>query len=321
MGIHRKRFGATSQTVGHVPTTLQSAPTYAIHDLMVGVDDADYVLDSGSATVDTASTTTTAAAGPSTANAKSLPVGLTTAFSAGLIQRQPPVWATYEVVDTDTGLAELVEVVAKDSSTLRLRNPLTRSYGSGSTVRGVRMTAPIADAVLAERERVDYDEPLRVVWQYGTTSVQEQIRIVRHEDGDVDFVAIQSDIMSLFPDIRTRTDHHERDTLSDVIAACYRQVRAHLQRDGVDMTRSLAGESLHWAVVWWTLAHEAAMGNHPGEGIVLDNWITQCRESRDSFLAGLRTGPGGKDTAKISRGTEAATATTDPEYRRIIRRQ
>lgn len=310
MKPYRWKYEDTSVSVAFEPGTRQEAVTYEVHDLRYSIDDANRVLQSGAATTESTSSTTNAGAGPSEADPRAVSVGDTTPYTAG---------RRYELVDLTTGRAHVFEVDSMSASVLYASAPLPAAFAAGSTVRSTHVSFTLADSILAVRERVDLAEPLLVVWTFGDGTTQSRLAyVVRDPDGDVDLEEVRQSVVRLFPDVYTRIEYAGRDTLPDTVAEGYRILRAQLQRDGIDVGRTFAGENVHYATAWWVLLHLAAGGNHPGEAEVLANWMNHCSVNWQTMIAALRNGIQGKETAAVAASTEASTGDTD-EPRSIFR--
>jgi len=191
-------YGVTGQSLDHVPERPvdTGTATWVLEDTALGIDDADRVLDSGSATIPSASLTTDAVAGWTEASPTKIPVTATTGATVG------PWW-----IEDPEGIGEIVYLegwVAADY--LRTRWPLARNYATGSTVRPLTITAAIDDAVAADEDHLDHDSTkLRVVWTYevdGRKSVhQELVKVDRQLAGDGALSDVIAFAIDYFPEL------------------------------------------------------------------------------------------------------------------------
>lgn len=309
--VQRLIYNVTGQVLRHVPATRQASATWVLEDLLRSTTDAARTLDSGAATLDAATEPTLAIAGPTQANARLIDVASTSGFVVG---------TTYEIVNGDTGEGEYFELGGIDTDdTLYVKHPLAGTYPIGSTVRGVELvTAAISAAVVQDEQRMQGDWPMRVVWTYtGGRHDQEQVRLVRHADGDLDAAAIERDVRDLFPDVDTRMAHHGRPTLGSHVRIVIRQTRSDLASSSIKIEQFLGGEQLHWAVVWRVLWHLARMGNAPGTGDVA-SWATYCKDEHTRFWNELTVGEAGPEVVELEPVTDTTGSSDSTEYRKRI---
>lgn len=309
--VHRLRFGDTGRSIDHSTATPQASATWEVHDTTLTIDDSNYVVDSGAATVDTTAISLSADAGPSTANARRLTVASTTGIVVGR-----------HYLVSDTAGSEPVEVVGLTTDvSIDLRDPLAGTYTTPSAqIRGLTLTASLADAIAADENRVDFDEPLRIVWTYASGEKhQEQIRVVREDEDDFSLVETLSSVRGLFPGVHVRTEAYGRDTLPTIAAEVRRDMLADGLADGEDVHRRLLGDQGQRLLVWATLRHLAGMGNAPGNRDPVE-WLDYCeRQYNKRYANVMGTGKAGKHTLRIEPGPEAATDYQDPTDRRRIR--
>lgn len=170
---HRLAFGQGAQVVRTVPlqggrAVVVASADFAICDLRHSADDAEHELESGSATVDSVSTTLAAAAGRGSADPRSLVVASATGIAAGR-----------RYLLTSGGRSELVKVEAIDGTTLRLAATLGSYFASGSTLRGVELSATVPTDVTADDDHIGAPH-LAVRWiPVGLAPWQEQIFLER----------------------------------------------------------------------------------------------------------------------------------------------
>lgn len=305
------RFGETSRSIVHVPATLQASATWELHDLLEGIDSADYVEASGSATVDTLSLSVTGAAGPNTESPRRLTMSDTTGVTAG---------TSYILTSTRTTEPVTVRSVTTDTY-VDLEHPVMGSYAvaDSPTLRGCQMSASIPDAVSANEDYVDYDEPLRIVWTYANGELhQQQVRVVRQDYDDYDEPGAIESIRGIFPNVHAIVEHDGRSTLPGMVYQGYRQARALALADGEQPERILHGEQGHWVLVWSVMRHMAHMGITPRNRDP-DSWTDYCDGEYDKFYGNVKgKGRAGARTARVIPGTEGASGAVDPTHRRRI---
>ena len=195
METHRVLHDGGNQTIKTVPYSDQEEPTvvtsatYTIIDLRRGENDSERtIVASTAATVDPISTTTTAAAGTGAANKRLLSLTDATGVTEG---------SAY-VIDSGSGLRELVVVDYIDTNDVYARDPLRFAYASGSTFKGVEVSGTFPTAEASDDEALDFGAgPYAVDWVFvgvTPTTKRELIWIVRSLDKGY---ASVSDVMML----------------------------------------------------------------------------------------------------------------------------
>lgn len=312
----RLDYNVSGQVLRHTPETRRTSATWVLYDDRRSSGDSAKTLQSGNATLDAASQATTAAAGPSQANPRSIAIGATAAFSVG---------TRYQIVHVTTGEGEQFEVSGITSNAaLIAEHPLLSSYPTGSTVRGVEfVTAAIDDAIVQNAARMQSDEPLRVVWTFGSGSPrhhQEQVRLVRWSHGDADLSRARQDILDIFPDAATRMAYQDRDTIDAHLRIVERQLRAMMLDRKIHAEEWLTGEQGHMALVWRALWHFARLGNAPGGDERNDprEWASYCKAEFERFWGALTSGEGGAEVAKVEPVNDSVGSTRDETYRRVF---
>ena len=154
---HRLGYGQGAQVVRTVPqqggrAVVVASADFAICNLRHPADDAEHEIESGSATVDPVSTTLAAPAGKGSADPRSIVVASATGIAAGR-----------RYLLSSGGRSELVRVEAVDGTTLRLAATLGPYFASGSTLRGVELSATVPTGVTADDDFVG-GQTLAVRW-------------------------------------------------------------------------------------------------------------------------------------------------------------
>lgn len=305
------KAGVSGQTVKHLPETQQASVTWSLEDLMFDAESSERVLQSGTAEVAAWSYVTVGESGPSQPN----PRKVTIPAAANVV-----VGDVLEIV-SPSGEHELFEVSGKTSGEYALaKHRLMATYPDGSTVRPVLLeTAAIADEHVNDDTRIDGHEPLQVVWTYPNgLRFRQQVRVVRVDLGELDVAEIERRILRLFPDIKTRLEHHDRgDTIVDFIKAARDDMHADMMDKHIDHRQFMTGEQGVSALVWWTLNHLGHLGNIPAN-VEVDRYLDYTEKNAKRFFLKLTIGDAGTDTVELDRTSDAATATEGGIYRRTI---
>jgi len=288
--MHRIVFNETSQTLRHVPPERITSATYVIEDLYQ--DEANREVASGNATVDSTATTTDAAAGPAQANPRKVPVTATTGFSVGdhalIASADGSVWERFVVDGLSAGDYLIADV------------PLVNTYASGANVYGIDVSASFPDATAADEAYVDEDRPFRIVWEYtirGTVyRPQEQIRLVRSSESDVNTASVAQKIRDTYPDIIARLPEASR--LDKGIMASEAFVHNSLRRRGVEPAKFLGGPLLEDAVYWRTLCLFATNASTPGD-MPMDAWLEYCERKYNQTWNDIVNGEAGNGTLDL----------------------
>lgn len=304
--IHRITYLATSQTLRHVPPERVTSATYVIEDLYEGQAPSRTVA-SGSATVDSSATTTDAAAGPAQANPRRVPVTATAGFVVGdnvlIASVDGSVWERFVVDGLSAGDYLVADV------------PMVNNYASGANVYGIDVSAPFPDAAAANEAHVDEGRPFRVVWTYTIRSQvyrpQEQIRLVRSTQADVDVAQVVQLIRDSYPDIIARAPEASR--LDAGVRAAESFVLNSLRRKGVDPHKFLGGDLLRDAVYWRSLCLFATNSSTPGDMTVAD-WLDYCERKYNQVWNDLVNGEAGINTLDL-RVDDVAAGNKSRTYR------
>lgn len=308
-GIARILFGETSQTVVHIPPVRVSSATFTIQDLTRDEDASDRVIGTAdsAATLDSYSQSTTAAAGPAQTDPRKVSVS-TSGITVGNV---------YQLTDTTDGVTQYVTVAGTGSGYVKLAAPLMRSYGSGSTLAGVQLSASFPDATAANEDFINEDRPLAIRWEYtlfGRKRIHDQqVRIVRRTNSDVDEARIEEWVKSDWPDLYKEMPD-DQDALRRWIRSAYRRVEARMLSANTDPTKFMAGPQGNELIYLRTLLHMADQGLHPASR---DPDLFREERKREYAAAWneLMGGTPGKNTADIQNDTNAATGLQGTRYR------
>lgn len=257
MTAHRVLYGVTGQTLVHTPAGYVSSATYTIENLRFAADASEREIASGSATVASWSLTSSATAGPTVANARRFTTASTTGASIG----DPAV------LTAPDGSSELVEVAAISSgSYVEMVSPIAGTYPSGSTLRGIKISASFPNAYAADEDELEREPFLRITWIYSlagrTWRVPEMIDWSRHSTGDIDLGAAILELRTLYPDLPARLPDGAR--LENAAATLVRRVQDDLRARKLDPTTVLFGDRARALLVarmaWWA----STLGYSPG---------------------------------------------------------
>lgn len=310
---HRVLYGETSRTLEHVPHMRVSAATYVIEDMHRSIDDSERELASGAATVASLSLTTDDVAGAGEADPRRIPVASTAGASIG----DPCVL----VAADGTTEAVVIDAIAAGDYITADRE-LTGRYASGSTLLGVKVTAPFPDDAGRDDDYTDHGTALRVVWAYQVggrmTKVQEQVRMVRHDTaGDLSLAAVEQTCVDMFPDLKNRMPTTDPGQLRRWIDIASRMVQAEFRRRKVDPLQALHGDDVVLAVAYQTLIIAGQNSACPAD-MSSQDFIDQMRAELKNVLGAMTHGEPGEDTADLERGTDTATARRATRYSGVL---
>lgn len=234
MALHRVYFGKGAQTLITIPHREGSpvrvgAATYAILDSRYGVDSDEHVVVAAgtAATVDTTSTTLSARAGRGAADRRALTLVSTAGVTSG---------HTY-LVTSPSGAAELVRVEDVVSGTvLRTASELRGDYATGSTFKGIEISATFPADPAADDDNLDCDAFLLVWTIAGLSPLRESIFIERGEEAQL---ATLADLAELDPHIPLAGG--DRVSPATALARAHKDLRVDLQLAGVSESDLLTG--------------------------------------------------------------------------------
>jgi hypothetical protein len=291
MTAHRILFGSTSQTLAHVPAGYVASATYTIENLRFDTDHASRVVASGSATVASWSLTSSASSGAATTNPRRFSTAATTGASIG----DPAQLAAAD------GDAELVEVLAISSgSYVETSAPIAGMYPSGSTLRGIKITAPFPDAYAADEDELEREPLLRVVWSYTlhgrAWKVPELIEWSRQTPDVLDLGGAILSVRELYPDLAPRLpDGAQLERIASRLAD---DVRDDLRARGLDPAHVLLGPGGRSLMAAKIIEHASLLGYSPGASS-LDSFRSAALKGYAARLANLVIGLGSKGPAAV----------------------
>ena len=302
---------ATSQTLAHVPPGRVASATFVLEDLAYGLEDGSRVLASGSCTVASWSLTTSAAAGPSVTQARRLSTASTTGAAIG----DPAV------VTAADGSREIIEIAAISTNAyVEASTSLASAYASGSTVKGIKITAAIPDLVAADEDLLEQHHPLRIVWEYTLDGVlyraQHPVEFVRQASADLALGPVLLELKTLYPDIANRMP--DGTSFDTVVARLGRSIRVDLRSRGIDPERWMLGEAAVDLYVARVLAHAGNLGYAPGDPDQAA-WAKWARDDYRRQLEALTIGTAGRGVYETKLATDTSPG-TDHKARSIISR-
>lgn len=300
--IFRIQAGVAGQTPRVYPGTRQATATWVLHDLSFSTDSADHTLASGSANVDSAEEAlATTDAGPNAADPRRWTVASTAGFAVG----------TWYLLQGDDGTKEIHKLEGLSTNAyLRMRDPIVGSYTAGSaTIYGLELvsTTALASAVYDDENLLEEERRLRVVWTYADgTIVQQQARVVRRDEGDLQSVSIQEKIRSVWSGIGTHLEHNGHDALPTMVDGAVSELTTLLRSAGLEPLRYLTGAQGEWAAAWRTLhnqSHTIVPGNTTPEA-----WQAHTKERFEEFWHPIVAGTPGRETTETDPVQDAEVA-------------
>lgn len=248
MATHRIYYSKGAQALVTIPhrrgaPVRVSAGTYEIVDTRHAVDSDEHVVVAAgtAATVDSFSTTLTAAAGSNAADRRALTMTSTTGLVAG---------STY-ILEAASGQAELVRIAAVPSGTLaRAAQELRGAYPTGTTLRGVQVTATFPADPAADEDNLD-DSAFLVIWTFtGLPPIREAVHLERGEEAQL---ATLDDLRELDPMLSITGG--DRIDPASALARAHKDFRLDLQMAGVSESDLLTGSLGRDAVVYRAAYH------------------------------------------------------------------
>lgn len=310
--MHENRiiFGQTSQTLVHVPPAYVATATYTIEDLTYGVDESSRVIASGSATVASFSVTSTAAAGADTSN----PNRFTATTTAGTVGEPAALYGA-------DGSRELVEIEAISlNAYVDTLSPIAGSYPTGSTLRGLKLSASFPDVDAADDALFDRNPAIRVTWVYTLDGVIHRvprlIELVRHSMGDLDVGATTLRLLRMYPDLSTRLPDSSK--LEHMVVQCAEDLGNDLRAYGQEPDRILLGPQGSGLLRARVMLHAAKLGYAPGrqESAV---YLPLAQADYTRLFDRTVLGVPGANTATTSRAADSAASHPDQTYRSPLR--
>jgi hypothetical protein len=295
-GMHRILADGGEQVIGYTPEERADstpAPTWALEDLFEDPDNADRVLASGAATVDTVSMPTSAYVGPRSAAPRTVevPGG---SFVAG---------RAYLLEDIETGESERVFVARTGISEIQLVAPVRGEFPAGSMLRGLHFSATVPAEVAADEELVDDDNPLQVIWTFyiggRLRRVTELARVVRGTGQARYSVEIQKEIEEVWSELAAQLERNTM-TLPAIIRHAERKVSSRLNASSIDPEKFLGGPNGYELLMARVLLHFADQGMYPA-GRDPELFRTERRDEYVQTWNDLTTGTPGKNVVEKNR--------------------
>ena len=314
--LHRIIFNKAGQSIVHTAATYPEEPaSYTIEDLTRSEDDPDRVLASGTVNRSALSLASTATAGAGQANAARVPLSDTTGADVG---------DAFVIVAPDSSFERGTIDAIGTGAYVDAERPLIGTYPAGSAVIGCTFTVPAPPAVYSDEDFADDNRVLRIVWEYidkiseATIRAQEQIRVVRQLDSDIDVDGLRELCLEMYPDLRDRLPQGNPRQLDRWVNVAARLVRGHLRRKNARPELLLFGDQLTDAIVFRAL--EIAASNQ---------CVPAARDPEDfreemgtryaEIFHGLMTGKAGQETATIDPTSSTAPAATARGIRSPLR--
>lgn len=301
-GLHEVYYGGGDQSLVHVPLARASSATYAIEDLTES-DDGPLrfiVAAATPATVDAYSQTLSATAGRGEADPRLVTITAGTA---------PTIGRRY-LLEAADGRGELVTCVGGTTTTVRLAAPLSGSFPSGSTIRGVEVSGTFPSAAAADEDRFESDEPCRITWTYTMRGlvwrVAEYVRLQRSR-GEARHIADVVKALQLgWEELVIGAGAHER-AIENVVSYAARRIDARLRGKGIEPAEFYAGAQGFDVLLQRAVLHLADLGHHPKTRNP-DAFREEQRKEFALLWDGLTVGAVGKGSTETDRSTDTAAA-------------
>lgn len=313
--LHRIVFNKSGQTITHTAALLPSATaSYVIEDLTKSDDDAARVLASGTATRGAFTTTTDDIAGAGQADPTRISVTDTTGAALDLDA----------VITAPDGSFERVTIEAISAAAyIDASRPLIGTYPSGSTVTACTFEVPVPAALYTDENIVDDHRVIRISWEYtgpngDAIRSQEQIRVVRELDSDIDIDALRELCLEMYPDLRDRLPQGNPRQLDRWVLVAARLVRGHLRRKGARPELLLMGDQLTDAIVFRALEIAASNQCVPAARDPED-FRTEMGTRYAEIFHGLTSGKAGQETASIDPVNDTSPSPTARGVRSVFR--
>lgn len=234
MATHRVYYGKGDQSLRTIPhrdsrPVRVSAATYAIFNARHTESSSDYITVAAgtAATVDAVSTMLSAKAGRNATDRRTITVVSTAGVSAG---------RTY-LLSSPSGVVELVRIAAVVSGSALLAGAEIRGdFGTGSTLKGVELTATFPAAQADDEDNLD-ELPWIVVWTIdGFAPLRESVHLERGEEA---LLATLDDLKELDPSLSIVGGDRIDPALA--LARAHRDLRTDLQLAGASESDMLLG--------------------------------------------------------------------------------
>jgi len=306
MAVQRVLYGESGQSLRHTPPERVASATYQIEDLEYDADDPSRVLASGSATIDSLSLTSNAAAGDGQTNPSRISVASTTGATIG----DPAV------ITAADGSFELFEIAAVSAdSYIEARHPLIGLYPSGSTVRGLQLSASVPASVYDEEEYVEMQDGLRVVWEYTIGGVarkrQQQIRVVYQDEPDIELGEVESIIRDMHPDIVDRVV--SPGEIRGWVQLAKRRLNGEFRANGQRPEQMMLGDEYNFCIAYLAMKIAGQNGCIP-RNQEPDQFIDAMHKEYRSIANRYLTGKAGVETHSLD---DISNSTTDSSARGI----
>lgn len=314
--LHRVIYNKAGQSIVHTAAGYPDEPaSYTIEDLTRSEDDPARVLASGTVNRSLLSLVSTDTAGAGQANAARVTLADTTNADPG---------DAFVIVAPDSYFERATIDAVSAGAYIDAERPLIGTYPAGSAVIGCTFTIPVPSAVYSDEDFADDNRVLRIVWEYSdnlngaTVRAQEQIRVVRQLDSDIDVDALRELCLEMYPDLRDRLPQGNPRQLDRWVNVAARLVRGHLRRKGARPELLLFGDQLTDAIVFRAL--EIAASN---QCVPAARDPEEFREEMGTRYAeifhGLMNGRAGQETATINQTSNTAPAATARGIRSPLR--
>lgn len=302
-------YGEGDQTMVFVPSILVQTASYIIEDTTQSVGNADRLIASGTATLDALSTTVSAESGAGTAS----PARIFVASTANVTGTH-----RYVISHVDDGQQEKFTaegIFSGGTAYIETSSPLSRTYPTGSLVRGIRLTATFPAAEANDLTRLQLNEPYRIKWSYnigGQRVVdQELVQFKRASGLDVQCDAVLKLIQENFTEYTTKFS--ENFSLATRIRNAKDEVEQKLLGKGIQPDTIMFGAQGKWLVYYWTLwsLAMATLGPANVDATFKDDTMSQFQE----IFVNVTSARSGAETAQVDKVSDTTVTGQAMRYK------
>lgn len=282
------------------PVDAGTTPTWSLENLHEEVGGNGRVLASGNAAVDALSLPLLHEVGARLPEPRTLQV-----TGSSLV-----VGEAY-LLEGESG-AERVFIASKGLTQAELVTPVRGYYASGSTLRGLRLTADVPESVAADEDFARDETAMMLVWRFQVNGspriVTELARVVRGGSTGRYNVEVEREIVGSWDEL-ARSVHRHATSVPRIIRYAERRVRARLEAHSIPADQFFAGPQGFDILVARALLHFAQMGIYP-KSRDPEVFVQERREEYVMLWNDLTIGGAGRNVTETNseqRTTEAHT--------------
>lgn len=291
-GMQQILSGAGAQTLSFTPderVDATPAPTWSLEDMHEEPGSDDRVLDSGDATVDSTALPITSAVGASLPSPRELDVPAT-----GLV-----VGRAY-MLEADEGDAERVFVARTRMTSAELVTPVRGHFPASSMLRGLVLSADIAEAVANDPDLLTDENALMLTWTFSVRGqvrrVTELARVVAGTSVGRYTVEVESEISASWPEL-VHALERSAHAMPRMVRYAENRLAARLRAKSIDPEKFMAGPQGLDLLVSRTLLHFAQRGLYP-KSRDPELFIEERRDEYVALFNDLTLGTPGQDVVE-----------------------